>query len=126
MYAALNTGENYINIPGAGATVRPGVVAIPARRFVNYNGELLTATAAATAPALGVSTRNIPLNELGSVERLGSPLVESGGAYVAGNLVTNDSQGRAVLTTDATLAHGRADQDSTGAGQPTKIFLLPR
>ena len=100
-------------------TAQPAAGDIPARRFVGWDDELLTDPA---RPAQGVSETAIKTGKVGAITAIGSPLVETGGAFAKGDPITSDSQGRAVLGTEQTMK-GRADGASSAAGQFVPVQL---
>ena len=100
-------------------TVEPSSADIAARRFVGWDDELLTDPAKA---AQGVSETAIKTGKVGAITAIGSPLVETGGAFAKGDPITSDSQGRAIKGTEQDMK-GRADGTSTGAGQFVPVQL---
>lgn len=98
-----------------------GVAALTAARFVAHSG----VTASAGGNALGVARMSTAVNELNTVDVIGTALVESGAAIAANSLVEADSLGRAITRVSG-VALGRLAPGAvaTGAGQRLEMILI--
>lgn len=92
--------------------------AITAHRFTTLAG----AVPGAGAGAVGVARAPAASGEMLPIDVIGTAVVETGGAVVAGALVETDNQGRAI-TRSTGIALGRALAASGGAGEFVEVML---
>lgn len=95
--------------------------AVDSERFITHLG----AQTGADGNAMGVTRSAGVAGELVPVDCLGTAVVESGGAFLAGATLKSDALGRAIgwETSGAKLAVAR--QDATDAGRRVEVFLIP-
>jgi uncharacterized protein YbjQ (UPF0145 family) len=95
--------------------------AIAASRFVQLGG----IQSAAGQYTCGVSHyAGVANGDYIPFTELGREIVETGGAFVVGQLLESDAQGRAILRTAGVIV-GRAVTASTAVGQFAEIYLIP-
>lgn len=99
--------------------------ALAAQRFVGVNGAQASVLG---QKVLGVTRYGVGDGQAGTVDVLGSALVEAGAAIALDDDLTTDAQGRAVPVTDPLTQRtaGRALSAAAGAGAKVEILLLPR
>ncbi|MFH1049315.1 MAG: capsid cement protein [bacterium] len=93
---------------------------LPACRFVNYSGSLCDED----TMAFGVTEIDWLDEELASVVSLGTVVVESSEAILAGANVAADTNGKAKTAGELSVINGRAIDACSGAGY-IKIKLVP-
>lgn len=92
------------------------LVALTARRFVGFDGNVC----AAGARALGVVEADTEADGVAPANVLGIMLVEAGGPVASGGAVQADATGRAIVHTDG-QANGIAWDAATAAGDLIRI-----
>lgn len=94
--------------------------AVTKRRFVGWDDAQL---ATLNAAAQGVAIADIDAGKIGVIAALGSVLIETGGSFSKGDLITNDASARAVAG-NSSNALGIAEGASTGSGQFVPVMLI--
>lgn len=95
--------------------------AITARRFVAYDDQQ---AGVAGEKVMGVAQRNAEVGDAVAVTRMGTAIVETGGAFSRGDAIMTDASGRAVEHAgDTEYFAGDALGDSGGAGEFVEIAL---
>ena len=95
--------------------------AVTASRFVTPAG----AMAGADANTLGVARSTGAINDKVPVDALGTAVVESGAAVVAGATIKSDATGRAITWVTSGAKVGVALEAATAAGQFIEVLLVP-
>lgn len=90
---------------------------IEQNRFVGFDGNYC----ANGAKAVGVCDVSTEKEQFAPVAIIGSLLVEAGGTINAGDAVTSDNEGKAIVATDSAAINGYA-QDSVTIGQKVRIL----
>lgn len=90
--------------------------AITKHRFVGFDNQ----HCGAGAKARGVAIDDIALGDDGAIDELGELVVEAGGEFSAGDPVTSDADGKAVVATDVDVSvdAGAVPVESTAADGP--------
>ena len=107
------------------------VAAIAAYTIVRYSGDFAVTPASAAADRVcGVSDDvDRVANEPADIIHMGEARVVAGAAFVAGDLLMSDAQGRAILAAAAAGANvrtvGYARQSAAAAGDIVEIIVQP-
>lgn len=97
--------------------------AVPRRRAIGFNGARATV---AGQKVMGVSPRDAGDGTYSDVTVIGTEVIETGGAFVAGDSLIVDAQGRAVIATDTAGEFVFADALDVSAGQGSFVEVLLR
>lgn len=93
---------------------------LQAYRFVDIQGK----TCNANQKALGASIGKWSNGKYASIIVLGTAIVEAGGIIAAGDKLTSDAQGKAVVAVTGAEINGRA-LNSANPGDFVRVLLVP-
>lgn len=94
--------------------------AVTANRFVTTAGAL----AGADANTLGVVRTTQAIGERGTVDIIGTAVLETGGVFAAMSTIKSDASGRAIVWATAGAKVAIALEPSTAAGQFVECLLV--
>lgn len=96
-----------------------------AQRFVvlSAGGQFAVATTAADAAVFGVLRDNVAKGEVPPVRTGSIAYVTAGGPVAAGDFITNDATGAAVVATTGQAIHGQVVEKGGVAGEEVKVNL---
>ncbi|MCE8004229.1 DUF2190 family protein [Billgrantia ethanolica] len=97
--------------------------AVSAHRFVGYDGAQVDT---AGAKALGVSVSDAVDGDDLAVDVIGTTVVETGGAFSAGDDLVADASGRAIVNPEVggEVVQAHALDDAGGAGEFIEVLLV--
>ena len=95
-------------------------------RFVNINSVAKAVVPALGGQVVGVRQMRPNLNEATTIVGSGVSFVEAAGAITAGQEVTCDATGRAVVAAAGQRVHGIAFETASGAGIQIAVYLSTR